>query len=156
MLADASRRVRPAWCARVVQVLVTKYSITAARLAAQGVGSLSPVASNGSEAGRAKNRRVELVEQSRRQPGSRQREPCHLADAAHGLELQSALSDGAPEEPKSECGILSVTPRAGVAKLADARDSKSRSPKGSVGSIPSSGTSLRSRSPCFPARVSFG
>jgi flagellar motor protein MotB len=33
------------------------------RLLARGVASLAPVASNGSEAGRARNRRVELVEQ---------------------------------------------------------------------------------------------
>jgi OOP family OmpA-OmpF porin len=47
----------------VVQVLTTKYSIAAARLDAQGVGPLAPVASNDSEDGRAKNRRVELVKQ---------------------------------------------------------------------------------------------
>ena len=33
----------------------------AARLAAQGVASLAPVAANSAEPGRAKNRRVELV-----------------------------------------------------------------------------------------------
>ncbi|NZA25055.1 OmpA family protein [Luteimonas sp. SJ-92] len=37
--------------------------IAAARLAAQGVGSTVPVASNDTEAGRAQNRRVELVKQ---------------------------------------------------------------------------------------------
>lgn len=47
----------------VVQVLSTKYSIAAARMDAQGVGPLAPVASNDSEPGRAKNRRVELVKQ---------------------------------------------------------------------------------------------
>jgi len=47
----------------VVKVLTTKYSIAAARLDAQGVGPLAPVASNDSEDGRAKNRRVELVKQ---------------------------------------------------------------------------------------------
>lgn len=47
----------------VVKILSTKYSIAAARLDAQGVGPLAPVASNDSEAGRAKNRRVELVKQ---------------------------------------------------------------------------------------------
>lgn len=47
----------------VVQVLATKYGIAAARLTAQGAGPLAPVASNKSEEGRAKNRRVELVEQ---------------------------------------------------------------------------------------------
>ena len=47
----------------VVQVLVGKYGIAAARLHAAGVGPLAPVASNDAEEGRAKNRRVELVKQ---------------------------------------------------------------------------------------------
>jgi hypothetical protein len=47
----------------VVQALTTKYGIAAARLSAQGAGPLAPVASNKTEPGRAKNRRVELVEQ---------------------------------------------------------------------------------------------
>jgi OOP family OmpA-OmpF porin len=47
----------------VVQVLVSKYGADAKRLKAQGVGPLCPVASNKTEEGRAKNRRVELVEQ---------------------------------------------------------------------------------------------
>jgi OOP family OmpA-OmpF porin len=47
----------------VVGELVTKYKISAQRLKAYGVASLAPVASNKTEEGRAKNRRVELVEQ---------------------------------------------------------------------------------------------
>lgn len=47
----------------VVEALVKQYQIPAARLAAQGVASLVPVAANAAEAGRAKNRRVELVVQ---------------------------------------------------------------------------------------------
>ena len=43
--------------------LVAQHSISAARLAAYGVADLAPVASNTSEEGRAKNRRVELVPQ---------------------------------------------------------------------------------------------
>lgn len=45
----------------VVQALVSRYSITSDRLKGYGVASLAPVASNDAEAGRAKNRRVELV-----------------------------------------------------------------------------------------------
>jgi OmpA-OmpF porin, OOP family len=41
--------------------LTTKRGIAASRLAAYGCGPLSPVASNDTEEGRAKNRRVELV-----------------------------------------------------------------------------------------------
>ena len=47
----------------VVAALVSKYHVSAARLLAAGVGPLAPVANNKTEDGRAKNRRVELVEQ---------------------------------------------------------------------------------------------
>lgn len=47
----------------VVQALTQQHGIAAERLQDWGVGYLSPVASNRSEEGRAKNRRVELVEQ---------------------------------------------------------------------------------------------
>jgi outer membrane protein OmpA-like peptidoglycan-associated protein len=49
--------------AAVVQELVTRYGIATGRLKAYGCGLYAPVASNDSEAGRAKNRRVELVKQ---------------------------------------------------------------------------------------------
>lgn len=47
----------------VVAELVGKYGIAAERLEAQGLGSAAPVASNDTDEGRAKNRRVELVKQ---------------------------------------------------------------------------------------------
>ncbi len=47
----------------VVEVLINQYEIDPTRLAAHGVGQLVPIANNDSEAGRAKNRRVELVKQ---------------------------------------------------------------------------------------------
>jgi len=47
----------------VVKELVSKYGVDAKRLRAHGVGPLAPVASNETEEGRAKNRRVELVKQ---------------------------------------------------------------------------------------------
>ena len=47
----------------VVQALVKSHGIEAARLKAYGSGPYTPVASNDSEEGRAKNRRVELVKQ---------------------------------------------------------------------------------------------
>jgi outer membrane protein OmpA-like peptidoglycan-associated protein len=46
----------------VAGTLVSEYGISAKRLQSWGVGYLSPVASNRSDEGRAKNRRVELVE----------------------------------------------------------------------------------------------
>jgi len=47
----------------VVQVLTSKHGVAAARLRPYGDGATAPVASNDSEEGRAKNRRVELVKQ---------------------------------------------------------------------------------------------
>jgi OOP family OmpA-OmpF porin len=47
----------------VVAALVTRYHVAAARLRASGIGPLAPVATNRTEEGRARNRRVELVEQ---------------------------------------------------------------------------------------------
>jgi OOP family OmpA-OmpF porin len=47
----------------VIQALASKYGVAAARLKALGDGPSAPVASNDSEDGRAKNRRVELVKQ---------------------------------------------------------------------------------------------
>ncbi len=48
--------------ASVINALVAKHGIAAARLKPYGVASLAPVAPNKTEDGRAKNRRVELVE----------------------------------------------------------------------------------------------
>jgi outer membrane protein OmpA-like peptidoglycan-associated protein len=47
----------------VVAALTTTHGIAPARLKGYGVGPLAPVASNASDDGRAKNRRVELVKQ---------------------------------------------------------------------------------------------
>jgi OOP family OmpA-OmpF porin len=54
---DLSRRR----AAAVVRELESKYGITVGRLGSFGCGFYSPIASNDSEDGRAKNRRVELV-----------------------------------------------------------------------------------------------
>jgi outer membrane protein OmpA-like peptidoglycan-associated protein len=59
MNMDLSRRRSQA----VLTALTTEYAVPAARLKAFGNGPYSPVASNDSEEGRAKNRRVELVKQ---------------------------------------------------------------------------------------------
>ena len=45
----------------VTQALTTKHGVAAARLRAEGVGMLAPSATNDTEEGRARNRRVELV-----------------------------------------------------------------------------------------------
>lgn len=59
MNMDLSRRRAVA----VVQALVAKRGVAQGRMRPDGVGPLAPVASNDTEAGRAKNRRVELVKQ---------------------------------------------------------------------------------------------
>ena len=55
---DLSRRR----AAAVVEALASNYGIEKSRLVPAGVGFLAPIASNASEEGRAKNRRVELVQ----------------------------------------------------------------------------------------------
>jgi OmpA-OmpF porin, OOP family len=60
---DLNLKLSQARAEAVVQALVTKHGIAAGRLNGQGAGPLAPVANNGSEEGRAKNRRVELVKQ---------------------------------------------------------------------------------------------
>jgi flagellar motor protein MotB len=49
--------------AAVVEALRTKHGIATSRLRPMGVGPVAPVASNATEDGRARNRRVELVRQ---------------------------------------------------------------------------------------------
>ena len=60
---DLNTKLSQARADAVVQALVTKHKIAPARLVGRGAGPLAPVASNDSEDGRAKNRRVELVKQ---------------------------------------------------------------------------------------------
>jgi len=60
---DYNLKLSKARADAVVKELTTKHKISPDRLKAFGIGSLAPVASNRTEEGRAKNRRVELVEQ---------------------------------------------------------------------------------------------
>ncbi len=60
---DLNLRLSKARAEAVVAALTAKHGVSAARLIPHGVGPVAPVASNDAEAGRAKNRRVELVKQ---------------------------------------------------------------------------------------------
>jgi OmpA-OmpF porin, OOP family len=60
---DLNARLSQARAEAVVQALVGRHAIAASRVIGRGVGPLAPVATNESEDGRAKNRRVELVRQ---------------------------------------------------------------------------------------------
>ena len=60
---DLNMKLSQARAEAVAQALVAKHGIAATRLVGRGVGPLCPVASNDTESGRAKNRRVELVKQ---------------------------------------------------------------------------------------------
>ena len=64
MVGDAASNLRlsMARAQAVINALVSKHGIAATRLVAFGAGPWAPVASNKTEDGRAKNRRVELVE----------------------------------------------------------------------------------------------
>ena len=60
---EANMKLSQARAEAVVQALVRNYGVAGTRLKAQGAGPIAPVATNRTEEGRAKNRRVELVEQ---------------------------------------------------------------------------------------------
>lgn len=60
---DANMTLSSRRAAAVFEALTAKHGIAAARLRPVGVGMAAPVASNASEEGRARNRRVELVRQ---------------------------------------------------------------------------------------------
>ncbi len=60
---DANMKLSQARAEAVVAALTGGNGVAAARLKGYGVGPLAPVASNDSEDGRAKNRRVEIVKQ---------------------------------------------------------------------------------------------
>jgi outer membrane protein OmpA-like peptidoglycan-associated protein len=60
---DANMKLSQARAEAVVQVLAKSHGVAVTRLKAQGAGPIAPVATNRTEEGRAKNRRVELVEQ---------------------------------------------------------------------------------------------
>ena len=56
-------KLSQARAAAVVAALTGKHGVAAARLSAFGAGPYLPVASNKTDEGKARNRRVELVEQ---------------------------------------------------------------------------------------------
>lgn len=58
---EANLKLSQARAEAVVQALVSQHGIAAARLKGYGVGPLAPVASNDTEEGKGRNRRVELV-----------------------------------------------------------------------------------------------
>ncbi|MBW2465733.1 MAG: OmpA family protein [Deltaproteobacteria bacterium] len=60
---DYNMKLSQARADAVAKALTTKYKVSPQNLKAYGVGQLAPVASNKTEEGRSKNRRVELVEQ---------------------------------------------------------------------------------------------
>jgi outer membrane protein OmpA-like peptidoglycan-associated protein len=64
MVGDAASNVKlsQARAQSVITALVSKHGIAAARLLAFGAGPYAPVATNLTDEGRAKNRRVELVQ----------------------------------------------------------------------------------------------
>ncbi|MGD1156925.1 MAG: OmpA family protein [Terriglobia bacterium] len=69
-MIDANMKLSDARAAAVVSALVANDGISATRLKGYSVGPLAPAASNDTEEGKAKNRRVELVKQQISVPSS--------------------------------------------------------------------------------------
>lgn len=61
--ADYNQKLSQRRADAIVGALTGTYAVTSNRLSAQGLGATSPVASNDTDDGRAKNRRVELIRQ---------------------------------------------------------------------------------------------
>jgi OmpA-OmpF porin, OOP family len=61
--ADYNQRLSQLRADAIVASLVNGYSVASNRLVAKGMGATAPIASNDSDDGRAKNRRVELLKQ---------------------------------------------------------------------------------------------
>jgi outer membrane protein OmpA-like peptidoglycan-associated protein len=61
--ADYNMRLSRARAESVTDALAKRFNVSPSRLKPEGVGLLAPVASNDTDEGRAKNRRVELVKQ---------------------------------------------------------------------------------------------
>ena len=61
--AETNLKLSQARAEAVVKALVTQHGVGASRLKGYGVGPLAPVATNDTDEGRAKNRRVELVKE---------------------------------------------------------------------------------------------
>lgn len=60
---EANLALSSARAAAIVTALTQQYQVAAGRLQARGVANFAPLATNANEAGRAQNRRVELVQQ---------------------------------------------------------------------------------------------
>jgi len=60
---DANMKLSQARGEAVAQALIGQHGVSPSRLKGYGVGPLAPIATNGTEEGRAKNRRVELVKE---------------------------------------------------------------------------------------------
>jgi outer membrane protein OmpA-like peptidoglycan-associated protein len=60
---EANMRLSQARAEAVVQALAAQHGVATARVKGHGVGPLAPVATNDTEEGKAKNRRVELVKE---------------------------------------------------------------------------------------------
>jgi hypothetical protein len=58
---DANQRLSEARAQAVADALGQTYGVDGARISTRGLGQTAPLASNGNEAGRAKNRRVEII-----------------------------------------------------------------------------------------------
>jgi outer membrane protein OmpA-like peptidoglycan-associated protein len=109
---DANQRLSQARAEAVAQALTQRYGIGASRINASGRGATQPVADNTTEAGRARNRRVEIVARATpvttataRQPAAPSTQPAQPAPLA---EAQPSPADNASVGERAEKVMDSV------------------------------------------------
>ena len=123
MTADLATNVKLslARAQSVVNALVSQHGIAAARLIPYGDGPYAPVATNRTEEGRAKNRRVELVEIAVKKAGDEARRPDDRKghpDGIPGIYLRHVDEEGHDDEG----GVADQEPRPALGGRHDALD----------------------------------
>ena len=101
--ADGNQRLSEARAAAVAEALSRSYGIAAPRLKTRGMGQTVPLAANTTEAGRAQNRRVEIIAQVPATPvaaPATRPAPAALAQTANTTAQQPAPAP-AQEAPKT-------------------------------------------------------
>lgn len=103
--ADSNQKLSEARAAAVADALVKTYAIEAARMVARGMGQNAPLGPNTTEAGRAKNRRVEIIAVQADTPSAPQAKPATTAQAPAPAPAPTPASP-APAAPEPKTSLM--------------------------------------------------